>query len=179
MSEILLGALFVLAYLRLGVSIGLLLFLFALTLLLTLVLYDIAHQILPSLLLGLFILTSALAGYALSSSVDSYANDVIAAVLAALFLFLIYYASKGRAIGFADAPLAFGLALLVGPQVLSGFLYSFWIGATIGIIILLRRPLGARMGVEVPFAPYLAAGFLLAYFTQWNIFTIIGGFTQH
>ena len=29
------------------------------------------------------------------------------------------------------------------------------------------------MGVEVPFAPFLAAGFLLAYFTQWNPFTVI------
>ena len=29
------------------------------------------------------------------------------------------------------------------------------------------------MGIEVPFAPFLAAGFLLAYFTQWNILTLL------
>jgi prepilin signal peptidase PulO-like enzyme (type II secretory pathway) len=41
--------------------------------------------------------------------------------------------------------------------------------------VLLGRPRGSRMGVEVPFAPYLAAGFLLAYFTEWNPFIFIGG----
>ena len=75
--------------------------------------------------------------------------------------------------GLADTPLVFGLALLVGSAALSGFVFSFWIGAVIGILILLRRPAGTRMGVEVPFAPFLAAGFLLAYFTQWNPFTFI------
>jgi prepilin signal peptidase PulO-like enzyme (type II secretory pathway) len=75
--------------------------------------------------------------------------------------------------GFADAPFAFGLALLVGPAALSGFIFSFWIGAVIGIIMLLKRPRGSRMGVEVPFAPFLAAGFLLAYFTQWNPFIFV------
>jgi len=24
------------------------------------------------------------------------------------------------------------------------------------------------MGIEVPFVPFLAAGYLLAFFTQWN-----------
>jgi prepilin signal peptidase PulO-like enzyme (type II secretory pathway) len=34
------------------------------------------------------------------------------------------------------------------------------------------------MGVEVPFAPFLAAGFLLAYFTAWNPFTLIATLSQ-
>jgi prepilin signal peptidase PulO-like enzyme (type II secretory pathway) len=72
--------------------------------------------------------------------------------------------------GLADAPLAFGLAFLTGRAALPGFIFSFWIGAVVGIALLLRRPRGSRMGVEVPFAPYLAAGFILAYFTQWNPF---------
>ena len=75
--------------------------------------------------------------------------------------------------GLADAPLVFGLALLVGPAALPGFIFSFWIGALLGIIILARRPRGSRMGVEVPFAPFLAAGFLIAYFTQWNPFLFV------
>jgi prepilin signal peptidase PulO-like enzyme (type II secretory pathway) len=35
------------------------------------------------------------------------------------------------------------------------------------------RPKGSRIGVEVPFAPFLAAGFILAYVTQWNPFLFI------
>jgi len=70
--------------------------------------------------------------------------------------------------GLADAPLAAGLALLVGHAALPGFLFSFWIGAGVGIVLLAMAPRGSRMGIEVPFAPFLAAGFLLAYFTQWD-----------
>lgn len=75
--------------------------------------------------------------------------------------------------GLADSPLVFGLAMLAGPSALAGFVFSFWIGAVIGLGVLAGRPRGSRMGVEVPFAPYLAAGFLLAYFTQWNPITFI------
>jgi prepilin signal peptidase PulO-like enzyme (type II secretory pathway) len=35
---------------------------------------------------------------------------------------------------------------------------------------LVGRPKGHRMGIEVPFVPFLAVGFLLAYFTQWTPF---------
>ena len=88
-------------------------------------------------------------------------------------LALIHFFSRGRAMGLADAPLAFGLSLLVGQSALAGFIFSFWIGAVIGIALLAGRPSGSRMGVEVPFAPFLAAGFILAYFTQWNPFVFI------
>ena len=73
--------------------------------------------------------------------------------------------------GLADAPFAFALALLAGEAALTGFVFSFWIGAIIGIIILVNAPRGHRIGIEVPFAPYLAAGFFLAYFTGWDPFT--------
>ncbi len=173
LTELLLGVLFALAYVKVGFTPGLPFLLGALTLLLVLVLYDFAHQILPPVLLVLFIASSAIAGYLFAPSSTDYLETLVVAFLIALFFFFIYLFSRGRAIGFADVPLAFGLALLVGPATFSGFLFSFWIGAIIGIIILARRPRGSRMGVEVPFAPYLAAGFLLAYFTQWNIFTLI------
>jgi prepilin signal peptidase PulO-like enzyme (type II secretory pathway) len=72
--------------------------------------------------------------------------------------------------GLGDTPVALGLSLLVGMNSVSGLLFSFWIGAVIGIGILARYPKGHRMGIEVPFVPFLAAGYLLAFFTQWNPF---------
>ncbi len=81
--------------------------------------------------------------------------------------------------GFADAPLTFGLSLLVGPAAVPGLVFSFWIGAVIGIFVLAQRPRGSRMRVEVPFAPFLAAGFLLAYFTQWTPFIFVAGLSSH
>jgi len=173
LSEFLLGALFVLAYLSAGITPVLPLLLLALSLLLALVLYDLAHQILPPVLLGAFVVAAAATGFLSASSLEAFAGTLTAALFIAGSLALIHYLSGGRAMGFSDAPLSFGLALLAGPAALPGFIFSFWIGAVIGIVLLARRPAGSRMGVEVPFAPFLAAGFILAYFTQWNPFTLI------
>ncbi len=170
LSEILLGVLFVLVYQTIGLSYALPFMLIALSLLLALVLYDVAHQILPFPLLAVFVGASALAGFLLADSVSAYLSTLLVALVLAGILAVIHYASGGRAMGFADAPFVFGCALLTGPAALPGFIFSFWIGALIGILLLVRRPAGSRMGVEVPFAPFLAAGFLLAYFTQWNPF---------
>ncbi len=172
-TEVLLGVLFVLSYLTLGLTIALPFLLVSLSVLLALVLYDISHQILPSSLLIVFVILSGLTRFLISPSISEFFPSLVTAVLIGTSLVLIHYFSRGRAMGLADAPLSFGLSLLVGQSALSGFIFSFWIGALIGVAMLYRRPRGSRMGVEVPFAPYLAAGFLLAYFTQWNIFVLI------
>ncbi|HUY62402.1 MAG TPA: prepilin peptidase [Candidatus Paceibacterota bacterium] len=169
-AELVLGALFALAYAKLGLSPALALMLVSLALLLALVRYDFAHQILPPPVLAAFVLAAALAGYLAAPSGYAFLSVLLTASLLALSLALIHAISRGRAMGLADAPLTLGLGLLAGPVALTGFVFSFWIGAAIGILLLARRPRGSRMNSEVPFAPFLAAGFLLAYFTQWNLF---------
>lgn len=175
LSELLLGGLFVLSYFSLGLTLSLAPFLLSLSLLLALVLYDLSHQILPLSLLFVFIVSSIVTDFLFSPSLSEFSSNILTAFLIATFLALIHFVSRGRAMGLADSPFAFGLALLVGHPAFTGFVFSFWIGAVIGIVLLLRRPVGSRMGVEVPFAPYLAAGFLFAYFTQWNLTTLITG----
>lgn len=173
LTELLLGFLFVLSYFTFGLTLPLVPFLASLSLLLALVLYDLAHQILPYSLLAVFVAASALAGFLYAPSLSAFSSSLVVSFLLAAFLALIHFFSRGRAMGLADAPLVFGLALLTGPAALPGFVFSFWVGALLGIMLLLERPAGSRMGVEVPFAPYLAAGFLLAHFTQWNPFAFI------
>ena len=175
LSELTLGTLFALSYFNLGLTPALVFFIISLSVLLALVLYDLAHQILPSSLLAVFVATSAITGFFLAQSISSFFSSLITALLISAFLALIHFASRGRAMGLADSPFAFGLALLAGQNAFSGFIFSFWIGAVIGILMLYKRPAGSRMGVEVPFAPYLATGFLLAYFTQWNLTALITG----
>ena len=176
LAELLLGFLFALSYFTFGLTLPLAPFLLSLSLLLALVLYDLAHQILPPMLLAVFVIASAMFRFFLMPSLPEFLPTFLIALGIAAFLALIHFFSRGRAMGLADAPLAFGLALLTGPAALSGFIFSFWLGALIGILLLLKRPAGSRMGVEVPFAPFLAAGFLLAYFTQWNPFALIATF---
>ena len=170
LMEFMLGGLFVLTYLMLGLVGALPFMLLSLAILLALVLYDLLHQILPPLLLAVFVASAWVTCFLSASSLAVFFTTFLTAFLIASSLALIHFLSRGRAMGLADTPLAFGLALLVGPSAFPGFVFSFWIGALIGIVVLARRPRGSRIGVEVPFAPFLAAGFLLAYFTQWNPF---------
>ncbi len=172
-AEALLGALFVLAYLKLDLTLALPFLLLALTMLLALVLYDLAHQILPTAFLAVFGAAAAAAGFLQAASLDEFFTTFLLAALFAAFLLAIHFFSRGRAMGFADAPLVFGLALMGGATAFTGFVFSFWIGAVVGIALLAGRLGGFRMNSEVPFAPFLAAGFILAYFTQWNILTLI------
>jgi prepilin signal peptidase PulO-like enzyme (type II secretory pathway) len=171
-GELALALLFALAFRQLGLSALLALFLACLVLLYALVLYDLAHQILPPVLLAplcaLALLYAALAAPSPAAFLSALA---LAAALGA-FLFLIYLLSRGRAMGAADAPLLFALALVAAPRALAAFAYAFWAGAAVGIALLARGG-GARMKSEVPLAPFLAAGFLLAFFTPWDPFAAI------
>jgi len=175
LTELLLGALFVAAYQKVGLTIALPLLLVALSLLLALVLYDFMHQILPPGLLYPFVGVTLMVGYVTSASIDALETTLLVAGIVGLFFLALHVLSRGRAMGLADAPLAFGLSLMVGSGLAyAGLAFSFWIGAVVGITILAKRPRGSRMGVEVPFAPFLAAGFLLAYFViQWNPFAFV------
>ena len=172
LSELLLGAVFLFAYLSHGLSLALPAYLLAYTLLAILVLYDFAHQILPPPLLFAFLACALIAGYLGSPDFGTLRFSAIAAFGFALFFAALWAASGGHAMGLADAPLVAGLAFMGGTTALMGFLFSFWIGALVGIVLLARAKRGARMGIEVPFAPFLAAGFLLAYFTKWDPFSL-------
>jgi prepilin signal peptidase PulO-like enzyme (type II secretory pathway) len=99
---------------------------------------------------------------------DVLGTTLFTAGMIGLAFLLLHLLSGGRAMGLGDAPVALSLSLLCAPYAFSGVLFSFWIGAIIGIAILVMRRGGPRMGIEVPFVPFLAAGYLLAYFIQWN-----------
>lgn len=172
LTEVLMGALFVLTYLQLGFSLELLLMLTALSLLLFIVLYDLRHTVVPPVgswaLLIVSLIFAVLAFDPMTLSLTLMISGGIG-----LFFVLLHVLSAGRAMGLGDAPVALSLSLLAGPAALSGLVFSFWIGAVIGIGILLLRRGGPTMGVEVPFVPFLAAGYLLAIFTSWNPFVLL------
>ncbi len=171
--EATLGTLFMLSYFLFGISFPLLFFLCALFFVGAIVLYDIRHTIIPTPF-SIFFVTVSIAFIASSApTVQAFWSAFALALIIALSLVALHYASRGKAMGLADAPFAFGLSLLATPFAFSGFLYSFWIGALVGLFILARAPKGHRIGIEVPFAPFLAAGFLTALFTGWSVFYTI------
>lgn len=168
--EVSLGILFALSYIKLGLTVSLGILLPILAILACVVVYDLRHTIVPpeaSLVLCLLSL-----GYAFVSapSIQAFGSGLFGAGCIGFGFLLLYLLSKGRAMGLGDAPIAFALSLLTAPNAFSGLLFSFWIGALCGIGILVMRRGGPKMGIEVPFVPFLALGFLLAYFTGWNPF---------
>ena len=129
--------------------------------------YDIRHKIIPdqsSLFLGaltllsLFVHGAGLAWF-------------LAGPLLALPLLALSFFSRGRAMGWGDSKLMVGIGWLLGPLLgFSALLFSFWIGLAVSLVLLLV-PLSSRgerltMKSEIPYAPFLIAGAVLAYFTS-------------
>jgi prepilin signal peptidase PulO-like enzyme (type II secretory pathway) len=171
--EAVLGALFLISYLSYGLGLYLLVFLATLTVLAFIVLYDLRHMIVPEGSSWLLIVLCLVCAVLKAPSLISIVWVVFGAAVIGGAFFLLYFFSRGRAMGLGDAPVAFALSLLAGARAFDGILFSFWIGALIGIGVLFMRRGGPRMGIEVAFVPFLAIGFLLALFilTPWNPFT--------
>ncbi len=161
------AAFFFAGYQMIGLTWALPFFFLSLLLLLFIVLYDIRHTIVLIVPSVAFI-ASALV-YQLLANPAALGLTLLFAGLAASVFLLFHLGSRGRAMGLGDAPVVLGLSLLAGASAtIPGVLFSFWIGAVYGLVVLARTPKGHRMGIEVPFVPFLALGFLLALYTGWN-----------
>lgn len=168
LAEVTLGTLFLVSYLQFGLGLPLFLFLSALLFLTFIVLYDLRHTVVPPLASWLFVVCATLFAFVTAPNQLILGLTLMIAGAIGLLFFLLFLFSGGRAMGLGDAPVALGLSLLAGSASLAGLLFSFWIGALLGIAILVTTPKGHRIGIEVPFVPFLAGGFLLALFTGWN-----------
>lgn len=166
--ELSLGVLFMLAYLKLGLSVPLLVFCAAVATLAFVVVYDLRHTIVPPSASTLLMVLSLVYLVLTAPSATALGGSLLTAGIIALGFLLLHVLSRGRAMGLGDTPIALALSFLAAPYAFSGVLFSFWIGALCGIAILVLRRGGPKMGIEVPFVPFLALGFLLAYFTQWS-----------
>lgn len=151
--------------------------------------HDIRHTIIPDELvltvLGLALFVEGVRLYQGESAVH-LAYDVGAGLIAAIFLGFLWYVSRGRWIGLGDAKLALPLGMLVGlGGVFSMLVFSFWIGALISILLLLLQKAMRRgkkrlsflaeeltIKSEVPFAPFLIAGFVVVELLHANVFEI-------
>ncbi|HEV7121366.1 MAG TPA: prepilin peptidase [Candidatus Paceibacterota bacterium] len=173
LSEFALAAAFALAYHAFGLTAALPFMLAACIVLLFIVLYDLRHMIVPAGSSTLLIALCAAVAVLRAPAPQALGLVILTAGGIALFFFLLHVGSRGRAMGLGDAPVALALSLLAGTQALAGLVFSFWIGALYGIFVLSTRRGGPRMGIEVPFVPFLALGFLLALFTSWNPFALV------
>lgn len=175
------GILFVLSYLHMGaLSLGLEV-VFALTalfwvVLLALVVYDIRHTLMPLPLIGVL---AALAfgaavarSYALSVPIS---EALIGAAVCGGFFALLVAITRGRGMGIGDAYVAAVIGMMLGlEQGVVASMLAVWIGTVVGLTLIVVQSVfqrsalgtgGARVTLqsEIPFAPFLALGALIAW----------------
>jgi len=136
--------------------------------------YDFKHKIIPdilSLVLGIFgfiglFFFNDYGFYPHVPSILEFLSGLLIAVPFALF----WIVSSGTWMGLGDAKLAIGLGWLLGlSRALSGVMVAFWIGAIVGLsLVIFSKKHGMKS--EIPFAPYLILGTLLAFLFELHLF---------
>ncbi|MFH0749864.1 MAG: prepilin peptidase [Candidatus Gottesmanbacteria bacterium] len=88
-------------------------------------------------------------------------THIFPALLGASFFYLLWFFSKGKAMGDGDIPLAFLIGLVTGyPGIIIAFYTAFLTGAVVGVILILRRV--RTMKSHIPFGPFLILGMGIA-----------------
>lgn len=138
--------------------------------LLFILVYDLRHKIIPWSALLLLLALSALP----LAAVPALPLDaLLAGPLLALPLFLLALVSRGRWMGWADAPLQLSLGWLLGLSAgLTALMGAFWSGALVGIALLVLAK-GYRMKSEVPFAPFLIGSAWVVHFFHVDFFPLL------
>ncbi len=154
----------------------------ALSALVAIVVYDIRHKIIPDAFVYTFNVLALASVYIEEGSLVMHPDPLLllSGALAAFPFAALWVISKGAWIGFADAKLALGIGWFLGiVGALSSFMLAFWIGAVVSVALLLIKRYGFQfmrnsltIHSEVPFAPFLAIGFLLVLFFSINAFTL-------
>ncbi len=93
---------------------------------------------------------------------------IYAGLLPSLFFAALFFASKGKWIGFGDVKLALLMGLMLGPEKTAlAFYLAFTIGGIIGIGLILTKKKSLKS--EIPFGPILILGTFLSLFFSSQI----------
>lgn len=146
----------------------------AFSILIVIAFYDLKHEIIPDILslsfgilafLGLFLFNESIF-YIHTPTILQFLSGILLALPFALFWLI----SKGAWMGLGDAKLVIGLGYLLGlSRAFSGIIISFWSGAILGILLIIFSK-QYKMKSEIPFAPFLIFGAVLAFLLELHIF---------
>lgn len=95
-------------------------------------------------------------------------NALVGAGSVVVFLGIIHFFSRGRAMGFGDVKFSFGIGLLMGwPDAAVAILLSFIVGSIISLFLLAIGK--EKLKSKLPFAPFIVLGITLVYFFGYDI----------
>lgn len=169
------GLTFLLVYIKVNsFSLDLFFYFLVFSILIAIFVYDLRHKIIPDGLVYTLIAISLFKTLLLNNFyfLSLFSTGVL---VMSLPLFLLWLISSGKWMGFGDVKLTLALGLLLGFWDGVGALtLSFWLGAIIGLILVLLLKLlshkskNLTIKSEIPFAPFLILGFAIVFFTNFN-----------
>lgn len=188
--ELLTGLLFVGVVLTAVDIISMIHVLVIVSILVVVAVYDIYHMIIPDelvLAVLVVVLSNQLYLHIIGLPTEEFFWNIAASLAASLFLLILWRVSRGTWIGFGDVKLIIPLALSVGyTSVFSLLVLSFWVGAIIGLCILLAQKIHKRgqphlrfleqeltMKSAVPFAPFLIISYLAILFFEIDVVSLL------
>lgn len=156
---------------------------FVFSILIVISIYDIRHKIVPDLLVFIFDLV-AFTWLLLSHNVYYFTHlegilNLLAGFIFFVPFFLIWLLSRGEWMGLGDGKLVIGIGALLGfAQGASAIILGFWSAALVSLSLIgfqkyvkLNIPF-LKMKSEMPFAPFLVLGTILAYYFSPDLLSI-------
>lgn len=146
------------------------------TLLIVIGAYDVKHKIIPDMLVLFFGVLSFVGMFmfdkfgslALYCHVPTVTEMLAGVIVAAPFAFL-FFVSRGKWMGLGDAKLMLGMGWLLGlSYAFSAIVMSFWMGAIVGILLIVTSK-KYKFQTEIPFAPYLILATMMVFFFEINL----------
>ncbi len=129
------------------------------------VVYDLLHYLIPDWFvwptIGLAFVLQVINLYVLKTVTPT--EVLLGVVIGAGVPFILSVPSKGKWMGYGDIFVGLMLGLLLGyPLVIVGLFAAFFIGAIVGVGLMLGNK--KKFNSAVPFAPFLILGTMIAYF---------------
>lgn len=156
---------------------------FVFSVLIVISVYDIRHKIVPDLLAFIFAfvsLCSVLQSHSVAYflTIEGFLN-LFAGVILFIPFFVLWVVSRGEWMGLGDGKLALGIGTLLGlSKGVSAVVLGFWIAAGVSIVLMIYQRLTTqsnsrlRMKSEMPFAPFLVLGTIIAYYYAPDLFML-------
>ena len=99
------------------------------------------------------------------------AGHLLGALIGFLFFALVYFLTRGRAMGLGDVKLALALGLVLGwPDIGLAVMLAFVLGGIVGVFLLLRGK--TTLKGRLPFGPFLVIGAMLTVFLGEQIISL-------
>lgn len=142
---------------------------FLFSLLIVIAVYDLRHKIIPNNIVYIFICSAFISSLFMNFLFThvflfSILSTLVSGIVIALPFALIWFASRGRAMGFGDAKLMLGIGFFLGiPLSIGATILAFWAGALVGIFLIIKSRGKVGMKSEIPFGPFLILGAFLAF----------------